>query len=246
MSTLWVLGATSAIAQATSNIFVEKGYDIVLIGRNETKLNQLAEHYRVTGASYVGVFVTELAQITEPDQLVAKIIDEHRFPDVVLLAQGDLPDQKKCEEDFTSAYQSLDVNLISPMALLGSIALEFERKKAGSMIVISSVAGDRGRQSNYIYGAAKGALTLFLSGLRNRLNPAGVQVLTVKPGFVDTPMTAHLDKKGLLWAKPEDIARSIWKGYEKGRNVVYAPIFWWVIMAIIKMIPESIFKRLKL
>ena len=112
--------------------------------------------------------------------------------------------------------------------------------------MISSVAGDRGRQSNYIYGAAKGALTLFLSGLRNRLNPAGVQVLTVKPGFVDTPMTAHLDKKGLLWAKPEDIARSIWKGYEKGRNVVYAPIFWWVIMAIIKMIPESIFKRLKL
>jgi short-subunit dehydrogenase len=130
--------------------------------------------------------------------------------------------------------------------LLTHLANRFEAQKHGSIAVISSVAGDRGRQSNYVYGTAKGAVTIFLQGLRNRLHKSGVQVLTIKPGFVDTPMTAGIYKKGPLWAAPEAIARSIQSGIEKRRDVIYTPLFWMGIMSIIKAIPEWIFKKLKL
>jgi len=129
--------------------------------------------------------------------------------------------------------------------LLTLLANRFEAQRHGTLAVIGSVAGDRGRQSNYVYGTAKGALAIFLQGLRNRLHPAGVRVLTVKPGFVDTPMTASF-KKGPLWAAPEAVAAAIVAAVERGRDVIYTPWFWWGIMTLIKLVPERVFKKLKL
>jgi short-subunit dehydrogenase len=156
-----------------------------------------------------------------------------------------LGDQKACEQDFSLAEKEIRTNFLSCVSLLTLISNEMEKEKAGTIAVISSVAGDRGRQSNYIYGSAKGALNLFLQGLRNRMYPLGVRVLTIKPGFVDTPMTAAF-KKNILFAKPDQIARGIVKAIDRKKDVVYLPFFWWGIMAIIKAIPEWIFKRLKL
>jgi short-subunit dehydrogenase len=136
-------------------------------------------------------------------------------------------------------------NAISYMALMTRLANVFEAQKWGCLAVISSVAGDRGRGSNYVYGAAKGAVSLFAQGLRNRLSKSGVVVVTIKPGFVDTPMTAHL-KKNPLFAKPAPVGRRIYTAMLRGESVVYVPWFWWWIMLIIRNIPEAIFKKLSL
>ena len=165
--------------------------------------------------------------------------------DTVLIAYGTLDNQKACEQDFAKAEQALRTNFLSVVSLLTPIANRLEKQHYGCIAVISSVAGDKGRQSNYVYGSAKGALTLFLQGLRNRLHPANVCVLTIKPGLVDTPMTASF-KKGALWAKPETIANGIYCAIKKRKNTVYLPWFWWIIMMIIRHIPEPIFKRMKL
>ena len=141
--------------------------------------------------------------------------------------------------------KEIDINGLSVIALSTRLGNIFEAQGRGSLAVISSVAGDRGRQSNYVYGAAKGMVSLFLQGMRNRLSRKGVQVLTIKPGFVDTPMTAALPK-GALWAKPEAIANGIVRAIERERDEVYLPGFWWMIMAIIRHVPERVFKRLSL
>ncbi|NLF25447.1 MAG: SDR family NAD(P)-dependent oxidoreductase, partial [Deltaproteobacteria bacterium] len=162
--------------------------------------------------------------------------------DTVLVAYGSLPDQQACQADYSSAEQAFKVNFLSVVSLLTFVANVFEAKRCGTIAVISSVAGDRGRQSNYIYGTAKGALSIFLQGLRNRLHAAGVTVVTIKPGFVNTPMTAGL-AKGALFVGPEVIARGIFKAIDKSKDVVYLPWFWFLIMALIKAVPEFIFKR---
>ena len=165
--------------------------------------------------------------------------------DVVLIAHGTLPDQRACEASFATTRSALETNAISVISLLTHLANRFERQRGGSIAVVSSVAGDRGRQSNYVYGTAKGALSLFLQGLRNRLHGRGVDVITIKPGFVDTPMTAGM-AKGALWAQPESIARGIVKAIERGRSVAYVPGFWAPIMWVIRSLPETLFKRLRL
>ena len=142
--------------------------------------------------------------------------------------------------------QEIETNALSVINLLTLLANHLEKQQHGVIAVISSVAGDRGRQSNYVYGAAKGMVTLFLQGLRNRLTKVNVDVVTIKPGFVDTPMTAAFDKNGPLWARPEQIAKGIIRAMQKGKDEVYLPWFWWGIMLIIKHIPEIIFKRMSL
>ena len=136
-------------------------------------------------------------------------------------------------------------NAVSVAALLTSIAVRLEQRRAGSIAVISSVAGDRGRQSNYVYGSSKALVTAFLSGLRQRLYKVGVAVITIEPGFVDTPMTAAF-RKGLLWAKPQQVAAGIVRAIDRSRAVVYLPGFWRPIMFIIRAIPETLFRRLSL
>jgi short-subunit dehydrogenase len=163
----------------------------------------------------------------------------------VLIAHGDLPDQVDCQRTYEKTESALRSNLLSPIAFLTWLANYFEARRKGNITVIGSVAGDRGRQSNYVYGTAKGGLATFLQGLRNRLAPAGVSVTTIKPGFVDTPMTQHLPK-GPLFAEAHTVGQRIHKAMLRGESVVYTPWFWRFIMAIILHIPEAIFKKMRL
>jgi NAD(P)-dependent dehydrogenase (short-subunit alcohol dehydrogenase family) len=163
--------------------------------------------------------------------------------DVVLIAHGTLPDQAACDASVELSLREFATNGTSTIALCAALA---PRLAAGATLaVISSVAGDRGRASNYLYGSAKAAVSAYLSGLGQRLRPAGINVLTIKPGFVDTPMTAAF-KKGALWAKPDQIAQGIVRAVDRRRAVVYLPGFWWAIMFIITSIPEFVFRRIKL
>ena len=163
--------------------------------------------------------------------------------DLVLIAYGVLPDQQTVQDDVESVLDSLNVNFSSTVSLLTRLATIFEKQKSGTIAVITSVAADRGRKTLYVYGAAKAGLSSFTDGLRGRLHSHGVQVLNIKPGVIDTPMTAHL-KKGLMASTPEKVAADVHKAVRKGRDILYTPPRWWAIMFIIRHIPERIFKKL--
>jgi len=165
--------------------------------------------------------------------------------DTVLIAHGTLSNQKACEQGVEETLAEINTNALSSISLLTHIANRFEAKQAGTIAVISSVAGDRGRASNYVYGSAKAMVTAFTSGLRQRLHKSNVAVVTIKPGFVDTPMTASF-KKGLLWAKPNSVAAKIVKAIDKRKDEVYVPAFWWAVMRVIKALPSTTFKKLNI
>ncbi|CAK0767261.1 decaprenylphospho-beta-D-erythro-pentofuranosid-2-ulose 2-reductase [Gammaproteobacteria bacterium] len=243
MKRILIIGATSAIAEATARYWANAGHRIYLMARNEERLRVIATDLKIRGATVVDMNLLDANDFEHHTMVIDAAIKIMDGIDIVLIAHGTLGDQKSCEQDFASALRELNTNAISVISLLTHLTNYFEIKKQGTIAVISSVAGDRGRQSNYVYGTAKGAVTIFLQGLRQRLHKSGVNVLTVKPGFVDTPMTKNF-KKGLLWASPEEIAQQIATAIEKKKNVVYTPKFWWLIMTIIKAIPESLFKNL--
>lgn len=245
MKKILIIGATSAIAREVAKIYALQQCHIFLVGRNEEKLHIIADDLRSRCAQTVNILAVEITNIETHQQIIEQADHSMEGIDSVLIAYGSLPDQTACEADAGETLVELNTNFISVVALLTQLANDMEKRGRGTLAVISSVAGDRGRQSNYIYGAAKGGLSIFLQGLRNRLASKGVNVLTIKPGFVDTPMTAEF-KKGLLWVSAETLAQGIVKAIDKKRDVVYLPWFWWGIMLIIKSIPERIFKKLKL
>ena len=245
MKKIVIIGATSAVATETARRFALEGADLFIAGRTQDKLERLAQDLRVRGASAVHTGLFNSKDLASHDQLMEQAFHKLGEIDAALIAHGDLPDQKESERSWSSAERALATNLLSPIAFLTWLANYFETRGKGNITVISSVAGDRGRQSNYIYGAAKGGLSTFLQGLRNRLALKGVSVTTVKPGFIDTPMTAHI-KKGPLFASPELVGKRVHKAMVKGESVVYTPLFWRPIMLVIQHIPEFIFKRMKL
>ena len=240
-----IVGATSAIAQATARRLAGDGDAFFLVARDASKLGAVAEDLRVRGTGHVETAVMDVLDYDRHAAVIAHAIEALEGLDVALIAHGTLPDQKACEESFESTRQALEINALSVMSLVTHLANHFERQKRGTIAVISSVAGERGRRSNYVYGTAKGAVDVFMQDLRNRLARSGVHVLTIKPGFVDTPMTAGF-RKGLLWARPERIATDIRRAIEKRSEVVYTPWYWRYVMQLIRAVPESIFKRLKL
>ena len=245
MPTILIIGATSAIAQAVARRFAADGATLFLVARNQAKLDAVADDLRVRGAPTVDTAVMDVLAYDQHLAVIQQVFERQGRIDVVLIAHGTLPDQKACEASFEHTQREFEINALSVMSLLTHLANYFEQEKRGTIAVIASVAGDRGRQSNYVYGTAKGAVSLFLQGLRNRLAPAGVHVLTIKPGFVDTPMTSEFDK-GLLWAQPERVARDIQRAIAKKTDVAYVPPFWRYIMLVIGAVPEFIFKRLRL
>ncbi|AKU89941.1 SDR family oxidoreductase [Vulgatibacter incomptus] len=245
MRRIVIFGATSAIAQETARLFASKGARLFLVGRNAERLEAVASDLRVRGASQVEHEVFDLDHIDGHGGLIDRAEERLGGLDTALVAHGTLPDQAACASDFTVAEAALRTNFVSAASLLTHLANRFEARRYGAIAVISSVAGDRGRQSNYVYGSAKAALTAFASGMRNRLHAAGVSLVTVKPGFVDTPMTAHVPK-GPLFVGPAVVGKGIYRAIMRGRGEVYLPRFWWAIMAIIRSIPEAIFVRLKL
>jgi len=243
--TIVIFGATSEVAQRVARIHAKAGDSMILIARNQTHLDSIKADLLLRGASNIDSLYSDFDNMKEHQNLLKQI--EQKSEDIAkyYFFYGMLPDQKACENSWEMTYDALTTNFLSVVSLLTHIANKVEKETDRGIIVISSVAGDRGRQSNYIYGTGKGALTLFLQGLRNRLHPSNCTVTTIKPGFIDTPMTKDFDK-GILWASADKVADDIYKAAAKGKNEVYTPRFWAVIMLVIKSIPEAIFKRLNL
>jgi len=237
-----VLGATSAIAEACARAWAMQGASLFLAGRRADELAAVAQDLRVRGASEVAVWAGDLADPLRHADLLAEL----GAPDVVLLAWGTLTDQAKAEADPPYAARELATNFTAPAALLLAIAPRLAERRAGVIAVITSVAGDRGRQSNFVYGAAKGGLQRFLEGLRHRLHPSGVAVLDIRPGFVKTPMTAHLPRTGPLWAEPARVAEDIVRAVERRRAVLYTPWFWRWILLVVRTLPRPLFHRSRL
>jgi len=240
-----ILGATSAIARAAAQSFAEEGYPLFLAGRQVEELERIAAdlhvHHQVEAKW--GFFDAE--DFNKHSSFLHGVVKEMDGMGGVLLAFGELGDQKKGTENFNEAERVILRNYTGTCSILTHCANYLELQGSGFIIGISSVAGDRGRQSNYIYGSAKGGLSLFLQGLRNRLYHAGVRVITIKPGFVDTAMTYGLQGMFLV-ASPDDIGKGIVRSLNRFRDVVYLPWFWRYIMGTIKLVPECLFKRLKL
>ncbi len=241
-----IIGANSAIAKATARLYATPAHDLYLVARNAETLDVVKADLAARGAGSVHSAVADFSDNNVCEAVIdAALTSLGRF-DLVIMAHSILGDQKQCEQSANSLMQLYQVNTLSSLSLLTLLANQMAQQRSGTIAFISSVAGDRGRPSNYAYGSSKAAVTSFLQGLRARLARVGVHVLTVKPGFVKTPMTEHIDGDGPLWATPDMIAQYIKKGIEKKRNTIYTPWFWWPIMTIIQSIPESIFKKLNL
>lgn len=246
MKRVLILGATSAIAVAAARRWAARGERLFLVARDPKKLSATANDLEVLGALAVAYEAADLADSDTHQGLIeSALVALGGEIDIVLIAYGTLSDQAACEGDAATTLRELNTNFLSVASLLTELANVLEHQGHGTLAVISSVAGDRGRPSNYVYGSAKGGLSLFLQGLRGRLFRSGVTVLTIKPGFVDTPMTADV-KKNPLFASPEQVGSDIVGAIDRGRDVLYTPSFWRLIMTIICFIPEALFKRLKL
>jgi short-subunit dehydrogenase len=246
--TVLILGGTSAVAERYARIQAARGARLLLVGRNDRRLSAIAADLATRGARQVETAVIDLVQPTEGVALawatLAAKLGGH--VDTVLLAYGELGDQKTAGMDPAETARLLTVNMVSACAWMTVAAQHLERQSKGTLVAISSVAGDRGRQSNYVYGAAKGGLALFMQGLAHRFAGTPIRVLAVKPGFIDTPMTDGITKGGPLWATPETVAAVIDRAQRKGCIVAYAPWFWRPIMLIIRHLPSAIFHRTKL
>lgn len=225
-----------------ARLYAKAGHGLVLAARNPDTLDAFANDLRIRHEIEVKCVALDVLDTDSHATFVASLEPIAG----VIVAAGYLGDQERAQDDFSEARKIIDTHYTGVVSLLNLLANALEQRKEGFIVGISSVAGDRGRQSNYIYGSSKAALTAYLSGLRNRLFPAGVQVLTVKPGFVATKMTAGLDTPKALTAMPDRVARDIFRAQRKGKSVLYTIWVWRWIMLIIRSIPEGVFKRLKL
>ncbi len=245
MKKIVIFGATSAIAQETAKLMAADGHCLFLVGRKPERLAEIAQDLRVRGAASVDTLVMDVNDVLKHETVLQTILNTLGGLDLVFIAHGTLGDQKACEASYADTLRELTTNFLSVVSILTPIANHFEARRAGHIAVISSVAGDRGRQSNYVYGTAQGAKSIFLQGLRNRLAPHGVAVTTIKPGFVDTPMTAAV-RKNFLFAQPRTVGAKIYAALKQKKDVVYVPGFWRWILFVVTHIPEKIFKRLKM
>lgn len=245
MAKILIIGATSAMAEATARRWAARGDSLYLLARDAERLQALAGDLGIRGAKVAGFAVFDANDLQHHAAKLDDAVLALGGLDIALIAHGTLTDQKRAQLDVGYLLSELSTNAVSTLSLCTLLGNAFEAQGRGSLAVISSVAGERGRQSNYVYGTAKAAVSTFLQGLRNRLSPKGVHVLTIKPGFVDTPMTAAI-KKGPLFASADTVAKGIVAAIDKKKDVVYLPGFWALIMAIIRAIPEPIFKKLKL
>lgn len=244
MRKILIIGATSAIAEAAARRWAARGDALYLLGRNPSLLSRIAEDLRIRGAAQVDADLLDVNDTTAHAAALNKVWSTLGGLDIALIAHGTLPDQAECDRSSERTLDEFTTNASSTIALMTALAGRFEAQGDGALAVISSVAGDRGRASNAIYGAAKAAVSAYASALRQRLGRAGVDVITAKPGFVDTPMTAGF-RKGPLWATPDRIGAGIVRAIERRRSVVYLPWFWRPIMTAIRVLPEFVFRRLR-
>jgi short-subunit dehydrogenase len=235
-----IFGATSAIAEACARELAKEGAELFIFARSRPRMETLKSDLVVRGAIAVNLAEFDALKLETFPALLDLAWQQLGKVDIAILAFGTLSNQEKCSRALDVLVRELNTNAVATMVLSEAIAGRLEEQRSGTLVVISSVAGDRGRSSNYTYGAAKAAVTAFASGLRQRLHGSGAYVLTVKPGFVDSPMTAHFPK-GALWATPRQVATDLLRAVRRRRSVLYTPWFWRLIMFVIRVLPERIF-----
>jgi hypothetical protein len=243
MSYILIVGAKSDIAKALAREYSKNGYDIYLAGRKIKELEEFAEDIRVRGGREVELVELDITDFSSHQSFYDNLKEK---PLGVISAVGYLGEQDSASKDFNETLQIINTNYTGLVSLFNIISNNFEDRKSGFLVGISSVAGDRGRASNYLYGSAKAGFSAYLSGLRNRLYSSNVNVLTVKPGFVATKMTEGMDLPQKLTAQPEDVAEEIYIAQQKNRDVLYTKWIWRYIMMIIKSIPEWQFKKMSI
>jgi len=243
MSRLLIIGAKSDIAKSCARVFANNGFDLILAGRNIKELENFKQDLIVRYQKNIELKEFDITSFDTHKKFYDSLESK---PLGVLVASGVMYEQQDVQQDFIKTLDTINVNFTGAVSILNIIANDFQLKKSGFIIGISSVAGDRGRKTNYIYGSAKAGFSAYLSGLRNRLFEHKIQVFTIKPGFVDTKMTQGLDLPEKLTAKSDEVALDIFKAYKKNKNILYTKPIWQVIMLIIKHIPESIFKRMSI
>jgi short-subunit dehydrogenase len=239
-----ILGALSAVAEETARLYAAEGAALLLAGRDAAKLAAVATDLKVRGAQRVETMALDLAT-ADPQSVFPAMVKALGGADDILLAYGILGDQAKAETDQAHAASIIDIDFRSAALWCLAASAWLEQQKKGVLLVIGSVAGDRGRQSNYIYGATKAGLGVLVQGLAHRLSRSGARAVLIKPGFIDTPMTASF-KKGPLWARPGAIAAVIRRSADKGGPIVYAPAFWRLILLVIRTVPAAILHKTKL
>jgi short-subunit dehydrogenase len=240
-----VLGATSGIAEATCRIWASQGASLFLVARSAEKLAAVAADLRARGASLVDTAVADLDDTDRHPALLAHAVNSLAGLDVAYLAHGVLGDQTRAEQDFNTTAHIFHTNLIAPISLITWLANFFVERRGGTIAVLSSVAGDRGRKSNYVYGSSKAGLSAFLDGLRNRVDREGVNILTIKPGPTRTAMTSGM-KGSEKFADVNAVAKAIVTAVDKRMDTLYVPFQWQPIMFVIRHIPERVFKKLNL
>ncbi|QFY41403.1 SDR family NAD(P)-dependent oxidoreductase [Candidatus Methylospira mobilis] len=242
-----IIGATSAIAEHCARLWVQdKAIDLTLLGRDVNRVERVAVDLRVRSPqSNIRAVQAELLNPISIQLAVDSIVEPGPV-DTVLIAQGFLPEQSVCQTDLEACREALEINGISPVLYAEAFAGHMARENRGSLALIGSVAGDRGRKSNYVYGAAKGLVTRYAQGLQHRFAGTGVKVVLIKPGPTDTPMTAHLKDKGIKLAAVEDVAQQIVSAVDRGQAVAYVPGKWQLIMWMIRHLPALIFNRINI
>jgi decaprenylphospho-beta-D-erythro-pentofuranosid-2-ulose 2-reductase len=238
-----ILGARSDIGMAVAHRFAAQGYRVQLAARDAASLETDKSDIEVRHGASVTLHEFDALATQTHAAFVAGLPE---LPAIAVCAVGLLGDQTASERDAKSAIQVMRSNYEGPASILAELANRFVERGSGTLVGISSVAGLRGRATNYVYGSAKAALTTFLSGLRNRLARHDVHVVTVLPGFVATRMTEHMDLPKLMTARPQEVAEAIHRAAEKKYNIIYVRPVWRVVMSAIKLIPESVFKKMRL
>jgi short-subunit dehydrogenase len=245
MKNVVIFGAASAIAHRTAVRFAQDNANLFLIARDMEKLEAVKNDILTRFETNIELLTLDANDIEKHSGFLNELKEKAGKIDVFLIAHGTLPDQEKIQDSPEKIIDEYKTNALSVFSLATIMGNIMEEQGEGTIAVISSVAGDRGRMSNYIYGSAKAAVSAFTQGLRNRLYHKGVHVVTIKPGFVDTPMTKDT-KKNFLFASAKDVGEGIYKAIEEKKNVAYLPKFWSFIMCVIRSIPESIFKKMKM
>ena len=238
-----IFGATSAIAQAAAVRYAAADNRFYLIARNGEKLAGLRQRLIDSGAGEVETAQADLAILEDHPEMIEAAFSGLQTVDLALIAHGSLPDQARCERDTEAALAALNTNGLSVLSLLTELAPRMRQQAHGALAVITSVAGDRGRPSNFVYGSAKAMVSAYLQGLRGKLHGAGVHIIDIRPGLVDSPMTAHLPK-GPLFATPERVADGIVSAVARKKHTVYVPGWWRIVMAGVRWLPDTLFKRL--
>jgi short-subunit dehydrogenase len=243
MPTLLILGATSDMGTAIARLFAARKFSILLASRDTLKLSTLQSDLSIRYNIHCNIYQFDALDFTSHKPFYDALSPK---PDITVCVFGYMNDNEKVTDDEQETLKTIHTNYTGAVSILNIVAKHYGSKKQGSIVGISSVAGERGRQSNYIYGSAKAGFTTYLSGLRNKLYGKGVHVVTVLPGFVYTKMTEHLHLPKLLTAQPNDVAKSIYIAVQKKKNIIYVKWFWRWIMCVIRLIPEAVFKKMKL